>query len=45
MHAQYLKSIYSVTGSMDSSLVEFGKDLIFLIKKEYDLSDGTILEK
>ena len=37
MHAQYLKSIYNVTRSMDTGLVEFGSRLIELIKKEYHL--------
>lgn len=37
MNAQYLKSIYTVTRRMDVDLIEFGKELIGLIKKEYHL--------
>ena len=37
MEAQYLKSIYTVTRKMDANLIGFGKELITLIKKEYNL--------
>lgn len=38
MSAQYLKSIYTVTRRNDAALIEFGKELITLIKKEYNLT-------
>jgi hypothetical protein len=45
VNVQYLKSIYSVTRKMDIQIIEFGKELTALIKKEYHLSEGTPLEK
>jgi hypothetical protein len=38
VYVQYLKSIYAITRRMNTDVIEFGKQLIELIKKEYNLN-------